>query len=80
MTTASERYSALRKGQKMPPPPTSDSANNTLISEAIPTALLHSAYAVRGRAFSCIYAKEISLQPYVFRAATKKVLNVLRNA
>ena len=66
MTIASERYSALRKGQKMPPPPpTSDSANNTLISEAIPTALLHSAYAVRGRAFSCLYAKETSQGPRV---------------
>ena len=54
MTTQDERYSTLRRGVKIPPPtPASDSENITY-SEATHTALLHSAFAVRGGAFLCI--------------------------
>lgn len=51
MRNISLTYSTLRRGRKLPPPPTSDSVNNTYC-EATPTALLHSAFASVGRAFS----------------------------
>lgn len=59
MTTATEHNSALRRGQKLPPPPTSEYSVNNTYCEAIPTALLHSAYAVRGRDFLCL----LSIKP-----------------
>ena len=52
MRNISLTYSTLRRGRKLPPPPTSEYNVNNIYCEATPTALLHSAYAVRGRAFS----------------------------